>query len=406
MEVLYPRCAGLDVHKDSVVACVRCVSEPQHREVRSFGTTTNDLFALADWLESRGCTHVAMEATGVYWKPVWHLLEARFELVLANAQHIRNVPGRKTDVNDAMWIADLLAHGLIRSSFVPPTPIQELRDLTRTRKQIVREISQHTLRIQKTLEDANIKVASVLSSVIGTSARAMLSAIIAGEDNPERLAELAVGTARRKKTDLVEALRGRVTPHHRAMLKLHLSLIAALQAALDALDAAAGKLLAPIQERAALLTTMPGISDIVAQVVVAEIGVDMSRFPSAGHLVSWAGLCPRNDESAGKRRSTRVRKSGTWLKTTLVTAAWAAARKKDSYLNAQFLRIKSRRGAKKAILAVAASMLTACYYMLRDGVPYRDLGPLHFDHRDKTKTIHRLLRRLSALGCNVEVHAA
>lgn len=406
MEVLYPRCAGLDVHKDSVVACVRCVSEPQHREVRSFGTTTNDLFALADWLESRGCTHVAMEATGVYWKPVWHLLEARFELVLANAQHIRNVPGRKTDVNDAMWIADLLAHGLIRSSFVPPTPIQELRDLTRTRKQIVREISQHTLRIQKTLEDANIKVASVLSSVIGTSARAMLSAIIAGEDNPERLAELAVGTARRKKTDLVEALRGRVTPHHRAMLKLHLGLIAALQAALDALDAAAGKLLAPIQERAALLTTMPGISDIVAQVVVAEIGVDMSRFPSAGHLVSWAGLCPRNDESAGKRRSTRVRKSGTWLKTTLVTAAWAAARKKDSYLNAQFLRIKSRRGAKKAILAVAASMLTACYYMLRDGVPYRDLGPLHFDHRDKTKTIHRLLRRLSALGCNVEVHAA
>jgi transposase len=406
MEVLYPRCAGLDVHKDSVVACVRCVSEPQHREVRSFGTTTNDLFALADWLESRGCTHVAMEATGVYWKPVWHLLEARFELVLANAQHIRNVPGRKTDVNDAMWIADLLAHGLIRSSFVPPTPIQELRDLTRTRKQIVREISQHTLRIQKTLEDANIKVASVLSSVIGTSGRAMLSAIIAGEDNPERLAELAVGTARRKKTDLVEALRGRVTPHHRAMLKLHLGLIAALQAALDALDAAAGKLLAPIQERAALLTTMPGISDIVAQVVVAEIGVDMSRFPSAGHLVSWAGLCPRNDESAGKRRSTRVRKSGTWLKTTLVTAAWAAARKKDSYLNAQFLRIKSRRGAKKAILAVAASMLTACYYMLRDGVPYRDLGPLHFDHRDKTKTIRRLVRRLSALGCNVEVHAA
>jgi len=406
MEVLYPRCAGLDVHKDSVVACVRCVSEPQHREVRTFGTTTNDLFALADWLESQGCTHVAMEATGIYWKPVWHLLETRFELVLANAQHIRNVPGRKTDVNDAMWIADLLAHGLIRSSFVPPAPIQELRDLTRTRKQIVREISQHTLRIQKTLEDANIKVASVLSSVIGISGRAMLSAIIAGEDNPERLAELAVGTARRKKADLVEALRGRVTPHHRAMLKLHLRLIAALQGALDELDAAAGKLLAPIRERAALLTTMPGISDIVAQVVVAEIGVDMSRFPRAANLVSWAGLCPRNDESAGKRRSTRVRKSGTWLKTTLVTAAWAAVRKKDSYLNAQFLRIKSRRGAKKAILAVAASMLTACYYMLRDGVPYRDLGALHFDHRDKTKTIHRLVRRLTNLGCKVEVHAA
>jgi transposase len=406
MEVLYPRCAGLDVHKDSVVACARCVSEPQHREIRTFGTTTRDLSALADWLESRGCTHVAMEATGIYWKPVWHLLEDRFELVLANAQHIRNVPGRKTDVNDATWIADLLAHGLIRSSFVPPARIQELRDLTRTRKQIVREISQHTLRIQKTLEDANVKVASVLSSVIGTSGRAMLGAIIAGEDDPERLADLAVGTARRKKPELVEALRGRVTSHHRAMLRLHLDLIHALQAALDELDAAAGKLLAPIQERAALLTTMPGISDIVAQVIVAEIGVDMSRFPTAGHLISWAGLCPRNDESAGKRRSTRVRKSGTWLKTTLVTAAWAAARKKDSYLQAQFLRIKSRRGAKKAILAVAASMLTACYYMLRDGADYRDLGPHHFDRRDKTRTIRRLVQKLNALGCEVEIHAA
>lgn len=406
MEVLYPRCAGLDIHKDTVVACVRCVSTPQRRETRTFGTTTSELFALAEWLESNGCTHVAMEATGIYWRPVWHVLEGWFELVLANAQHIRNVPGRKTDVNDAAWIADLLAHGLIRSSFVPPSRIQELRDVTRTRKQLVREIAQHTLRIQKTLEDANIKVASVLSSVIGTSGRAMLSAIIAGEEDPERLADLAVGTARRKKGELVEALRGRVTPHHREMIKLHLGLIAALQNALETLDASAGKLLAPIQERAALLTTMPGVSDIVAQVIVAEIGVDMSRFPTAANLVSWAGLCPRNDESAGKRRSTRVRKSGTWLKTTLVTAAWAAVHKKDSYLKAQFLRIKSRRGAKKAILAVAASMLTACYYMLRDGAEYRDLGPFHFDRRDRTKTIHRLVRKLTDLGCRVEVHAA
>jgi len=307
MEVLYPRCAGLDVHKDTVVACVRCVTDPEHREVRTFGTTTSELFALGDWLESYGCTHVAMEATGVYWKPIWHMLEGRFELILANAQHIRNVPGRKTDVNDAMWIADLLAHGLIRGSFVPPTRIQELRDLTRTWKQIVREISQHTLRIQKVLEDANLKVGSVLSSVVGTSGRAMLDAIIAGQEDPERLADLAVGTARKKKAELIEALRGRVTAHHRAMLKLHLGIIGALQSALAELDASAGKLLAPIKERAALLTTMPGVSDIVAQVVVAEIGVDMSRFPTAGHLVSWGGLCPRNDESAGKRRSTRVR---------------------------------------------------------------------------------------------------
>lgn len=406
MEVMYPRCAGLDVHKDSVVACVRCVSKPKHHEVRTFGTTTKELFALGEWLESHGCTHVAMEATGVYWKPVWHLLEGRFELILANAAHIRNVPGRKTDVNDAMWIADLLAHGLIRGSFVPPSRIQELRDLTRTRKQLVREMSQHTLRIQKTLEDANVKLASVLSSVIGVSGRAMLDALISGEDDPQRLADLAVGTARRKRSDLVEALRGRVTPHHRAMLKLHLDLIDALQVALDQLDEAAGKLLAPIRERTAVLTTMPGVSNVVAQVIVAEIGVDMSRFPTPGHLVSWAGLCPRNDESAGKRRSTRVRKSANWLKTTLVTAAWAAVRKKNSYLKAQFLRIKSRRGAKKAILAVAASMLTACYHMLRDGVAYQDLGPDHFDRRDKTKTIRRLVRRLNDLGCEVEIHHA
>lgn len=407
MEVMYPRCAGLDVHKDTVVACVRCVSVPTAREVRTFGTTTSELLALADWLDSHECTHVAMEATGVYWKPVWHLLEGRFELVLANAQHIRNVPGRKTDVNDAMWIADLLAHGLIRSSFVPPAPIQELRDLTRTRKQLVREIAQHSLRIQKVLEDANIKLASVLSDILGQSGRAMLAALIGGETDPERLADLAQGTARKKHAALVEALRGHVTPHHRTMLKLHLDLIAALEAALRDVDTAVGKALAPISYAAELLKTMPGVSDVVAQVIVAEIGADMTRFPTAGHLVSWAGLCPRNDESAGKRRSTRVRKSGTHLKTTLVTAAWAAVRKKDSYLRSQFLRLKARRGPKKAILAVAASMLTAAYYMLRDGVEYRDLGPDHFERRDKSKAINRLVRRLHNLGCEVELkHAA
>jgi transposase len=407
MEVLYPRCAGLDVHKDTVVACVRCVSAPTAREVRTFGTTTSALLELADWLDAHGCTQVAMESTGVYWKPVWHLLEGSFELVLANAQHIRNVPRRKTDVNDAMWIADLLAHGLIRSSFVPPAPIQELRDLTRTRKQLVREIAQHSLRIQKVLEDANIKLASVLSDVLGQSGRAMLAALIGGEEDPERLADLAQGTARKKRAALVEALRGHVTSHHRTLLKLHLGLIAALEDALRDVDAAVGKALAPISYAADLLKTMPGVSDIVAHVIVAEIGVDMRRFPTAGHLVSWAGLCPRNDESAGKRRSTRVRKSGTWLKTTLVTAAWAAARKKDSYLRSQFLRLKARRGPKKAILAVAASMLTAAYYMLRDGVEYQDLGPDHFDRRDKSKAITRLVRRLHDLGCEVELkHAA
>jgi transposase len=406
MEVLHPRCAGLDVHKDSVVACVRCVSSPTHRETRAFATTTRELMALADWLVEHGCTHVAMEATGVYWKPVWHLLEGRVELVLANAQHIRNVPGRKTDVNDAMWIADLLAHGLIRSSFVPPVPIQELRDLTRTRKQIVREVAQHSLRIQKVLEDANLKLASVLSDVLTQSGRAMLAAIVAGESDPERLADLAQGTARRKRAELIEALSGRVSDHHRTMLRLHLGLVAALENTIEEIDTAVGKSLAPMRDSARRLTTIPGVSDVVAQVIVAEIGVDMTRFPSPANLVSWAGLCPRNDESAGKRRSTRVRKSGTWLKTTLVTAAWAAVRVKTTYLRAQFLRIKARRGAKKAILAVAASMLTASYFILRDQVAYRDLGPDHFSRHDKTKTIQRLLKRLEDLGCDVKIATA
>jgi transposase len=407
MEVLYPRCAGLDVHKDTVVAAVRCVSEPPHHEVRRFATTTTGLLALADWLTAHGCTHVAMEATGVYWKPIWHVLEPDFTLLLANAQHIRNVPGRKTDVSDAAWIADLLAHGLIRSSFVPPVRIQALRDLTRTRKQLVREVAQHSLRIQKVLEDANLKVASVLANILGKSGRAMLAALIAGETDPERLAALARGTARQKHAALVEALRGHVTPHHRTLLALHVQLVDALQATLAELEAAVGKALAPIRQQTRLLMTMPGVSDTVAHVLVAEIGVDMTRFPSAAHLVSWAGLCPRNDESAGKRRSTRVRHGAPWLKATLVTAAWAAVRTKGSYLQAQFLRLKARRGAKKAILAVAASMLGASYYMLRDGAPYRDLGADHFVRRDKAKTIGRLVRRLRDLGCEVDVkHAA
>jgi len=406
MEVLHPRCAGLDVHKDVIVGAVRCVSEPVHQEVRSFGATTSELFALAEWLKSHGCTHVVMEATGVYWKPVWHVLEEHLELVLVNAMHVKNVPGRKTDVADAMWLAELLAHGLVRSSFIPPARIQELRDLTRTRKQLVRELSQHTLRIQKVLEDANLKLGSVLSSVVGKSGRAILKAIVDGETSAEKLADLAQGTARKKRPELVEALRGRVTPHHRNLLRLHLGLIDSLTAALEEVDATVGKTLEPIQARAQLLTTMPGVSDLVAAVIVAEIGVDMTRFPSPGHLVSWAGLCPRSDESAGKRRSTRVRKGGTWLKTTLVTSAWAAVRVKDSYLRAQFLRIKARRGAKKAILAVAASMLTATYFMLRDEVPYKDLGAKHFERHDKAKTIGRLVKRLKDLGCDVDVRRA
>ena len=406
MEILYPRCAGLDVHKDSVVARIRCVSEPVHDEVKTFATTTSALLELNEFLSAQGVTHVAMEATGVYWKPVWHLLEEHFELVLANAQHIRNVPGRKTDVNDATWIADLLAHGLIRSSFVPPAPIQELRDLTRTRKQLVREVSQHSSRIQKVLEDANLKLGSVLSNVLGKSGRAILEALIAGQSDPERLADLAQGTARKKRAELIEALHGRIRPHHRGLLKVHLTLVATLEQAIADIDTTVGKALASVHESARLLSTMPGISDVTAHVIVAEIGVDMTRFASDAHLRSWAGFCPRSDESAGKRRSTRVRKGAPWLKTTLVSAAWAAVRVKESYLQAQFHRLRARRGAKKAILAVASSMLTAAYHMLKHGVDYRDLGADHFDRRDKAKLAKRLIARLHDLGLTVEVRAA
>lgn len=407
MEVLYPRCAGLDVHKDTVVACVRIQEEASARHlVESFGTTTKELLRLADWLAEHEVTHVAMEATGVYWKAVWHVLEESLELVLANAMHIRNVPGRKTDVNDATWIADLLAHGLIRASFVPPTAIQDMRTLMRTRKQLVRERAQHVQRLQKTLEDANIKIASVVSDITGTSGRAMLRALIEGEIDPARLLALTTGRLRAERKTLTEALRGRIRAPHRFLLKLHLEQIETLEKAVASVDTEVGAALEPFRAKVARLVTMPGISDVAAQVLVSEIGVDMSRFPTAGHLVSWAGLCPRNDESAGKRRSTRLRQGAPWLKATLTQAAWSAARAKTGYLRAQFLRLKSRRGPKKAIMAVAASMLTAAYYMLRDDVDYRDLGTDYFDRLDKTHTTDRLVRRLRSLGFDVELKPA
>jgi transposase len=407
MEVIHPRCAGLDVHKDVLVACVRVADGAKvKQEVQSFDTTTKGLLDLVDWLTERQCTHVAMEATGVYWKPVWHILEGSFELVLANAMHIKNVPGRKSDVNDATWISNLLAHGLIQGSFVPPEPVQELRGLTRTRKQLVREVVQHTQRIQRTLEDANLKIASVVSDILGQSGRAILEALIKGETNPERLVEVTNKRLKANRETLVEALRGRVTAHHRFLLKLHLAQIDSLTAAVRDVEARLGDSLAPFRVQVERLKTIPGVSDVVAQVIAAEIGLDMSRFPTAGNLVSWAGLCPRMDETAGKKRSTRIRKGAPWLKTTIVQAAWGAARTKDSYLRAQFLRLKSRRGPKKAIVAVAASMITAAYYILRDGVDYKDLGADHYDRRDKSKIANRLIRRLKDLGFKVEVKAA
>lgn len=422
MEVLYPKCAGLDVHKDTVVACVRLASEQEVvRHVATYGTTTSALLDLAEWLSSHGVTHVAMEATGVYWKPVWHALsgsalpaeltdgEVRddaFHLVLLNAMHIKKVPGRKTDVSDAEWIGELLAHGLVRGSFVPPTPIQDLRALTRTRKQLTRERVQHVQRIQKTLEDANIKLASVVSDITGKSARAIVDALASGETDPEKLVALVTTNLRASRTTVLEALRGNVRRPHQFLLRLHLDQVAAIERAIESIDAEVGERLEPFRNATDLLVTMPGIGEVVAQSIVSEIGTDMSRFPSASHLVSWAALCPGNDQSAGKHRSRRTRKGPVWIKTMLVQAAWAAVRRRDTYLNALFHRIKRRGGAKKAIVAVASSMLRAAYYMLRDGTPYNDLGPDHFTTVDREKIAKRLLRKLADLGVEVQLKLA
>jgi transposase len=400
MEVLHPRCAGLDVHKDVVVAAVRLAEPGGVRcEIRRFDTTTPGLLALGAWLAECGCTHAVMEATGVYWKPVWHLLsDGELVLILANAAHVRNVPGRKTDVADAAWLAELLAHGLVRASFVPDAPTQAMRALLRTRKQLVREQASHVQRLQKTLEDANLKLASVLTDIMGTSGRAVLEALVAGETDPDRLLALVHPRVKAEPARLRAALSGRVGNSHRFLLRLHLGQYDTLAKALEEVDAEVERGLDPFRDAVRLLRSIPGVGDLAARAIVAEIGTDMGRFPTAGHLVSWAGLCPRSDESAGKRRSTRLRKGAPWLKTTLVQCAWAASRKKDGYLRAQFQRLRQRRGPKKAICAVAASMLTAIWHMLRDGTFWRDLGPDHFHRRSPEQQAQHFARQIAKLG--------
>jgi transposase len=405
MQVLYPRCAGLDVHKDTVVACVRIAGEgPATTEVRTFATTTAGLCTLAEWLVESGVTHVAMEATGIYWKPVWHILsDNELTLILANAAHVKNVPGRKTDVNDATWLAELLAHGLIRSSFVPPREVGELRTLLRTRKQLVREHASHVQRVQKTLEDANIKLTSALSDIMGKSGRAMIEAMIAGEADPHKLAALADRRVQTPRAKLVEALTGRVNAQHRFLLRLHLGQIDGIGRATAEVDAEIEGHLGPFREGVKLLDTIDGVDVLAAQVILSEIGLDMTRFPTDGHLVSWACICPRNDESAGRRRSTRTRKGARWLKATLIQCARSAARMKGRYLSALYHRVKGRRGDKKAILAVASSILVAAYHMLKTGTPYRDLGPNHFHPAKRTALARNLLKRLEGLGFAVDL---
>jgi len=398
------------------VACVRVMSGAKaERTCRTFGTTTVELGELRDWLNGNGCTEVAMEATGVYWKPVWNILgDGRFDLILANAAHIKAVPGRKTDINDAMWIADLVACGLIRPSYVPGERQAELRSLLRTRKQLCREQASHVQRIQKTLEEANIKLASVISDILGVNGRRMIEAMIAGVRNPRRLAGLADRRLKASPKQLYDALHGRLTDHHRFLLKLHLCQWDALAAAIASIDrqvdtqittmdagVTAGK--ARFRPLIAWLAAIPGLSTLASTTILSEIGSDMSRFATAGHLVSWAGLCPGQNESAGKRRAARLRKGAPWLKTILVQCAWAASRAKTSYFGAQFRRLKSRRGPQKAICAVAASLLTTIYHMLKHGTAYRDLGSDHFDRRPRETRARRLVSQLSKLGFDVEI---
>jgi transposase len=411
MDTLYPRCAGIAVHKGNVVVCVRCCDGPGQvfEEVRTFATVTRDLLALADWLAGQRVTHVAMESTGVYWQPVFNILEGGVHVVLVNAEHIKQVPGRKTDVKDCQWIAQLLQHGLLKASFVPPEPIRELRDLTRQRTQLIQERSAAANRIQKVLEGANIKLAGVASDVLGASGRDMLEALIAGETDPVKLADLARKRLREKIPALQLALEGRVTDHHRFLLRLHLDHVAHLEGLIGRLGAQIEESLAPFAEAAARLQTIPGVSQRVAETVLAEIGPDMGQFPSADHLASWAGMCPGNNESAGKRRSGKTTKGSRWLRQMLVQAAWAASHSKGTYLQAQYRRLARRRGKKRALVALGHTLLGIIYHVLKRGATYQELGPDFLDRLEPERLTRQLVKRLQALGHKVTLepdHAA
>ena len=403
METIYRCCAGLDVHKKTVVACVRQV-EPSGRvreEVRTFGTMTAELLLLSDWLAEAGVTHVALESTGVFWKPVFNLLEGRFEVLLVNPRHMKQVPGRKTDVKDAEWIAQLLACGLLRGSFIPPKPIRELRDLTRQRSQLVAEKASVANRIQKVLEDAHIKLAGVATDVLGVSGRAMIRALIAGQEDPEQLAELARRRLRRKLPELRAALRGRVSEHHRFLLGHLMSHLEALEGLITDLNLRIAAVMPPFAEAVDRLKTIPGVEQRTAEGLVAEIGTDMGRFPTSGHLASWAGMCPGHNESAGKRRSGRTTKGDRWLRQTLTQAAWAASHTKGTYLSTQYHRLAARRGKKRAVVALGHTLLVIVYHVLKEGATYRELGADYLDRLQPERLTRQLVRRVEKLGHKV-----
>ncbi len=405
MEVVYPRCCGLDLHKNRVVACIIVpgADGTPRKEVQTFGTMTEDLLAFADWLAEHSVTHVAMESTGVYWKPVYNLLEGQFDLLLVNARHMKAVPGRKTDVKDCEWIAELLRHGLLTASFVPDRPQRELRELTRYRTVLVEERSAEVNRVQKTLEGANIKLAGVATDIMGVSGRQILAALAAGETDAVALAERAKGRLREKLPDLQRALTGHVGPHQRFLLAQQLAHIAFLDEQIEQVSAEIAERLRPFQEAIDRLDTIPGVGRRIAEVLLAEIGTDLARFATAGHLASWAGMCPGNNESAGKRLSGRTRKGSPWLRMALIEAAQAASRTRNTYLMAQYRRLAARRGRKKALVALGHTILVIVYYLLTRQTDYQDLGAQYFDERDRRTVERRLVRRLEALGYRVSL---
>ena len=406
MQVVHERCAGLDVHKRTVVACVRMAGGQQ---TRTFGTTTEALLDLGDWLLGEGVTHVALESTGVYWQPVFNLLDGLdLEVLVVNARHVKQVPGRKTAVKDAEWLADLLRHGLLRGSAIPDRARRELRELTRYRVGLIRQHAQVINRIQKLLEGANIKLSSVVSDVTGATGRAILQALADGVTDPAALAGLARGSLVRKQAPLAAAaaLQGSMGPHQRLLLASQLRHLAFLEAEIEALSTEVSARLRPYADRLDRLDTIPGIGRRVTEQVLAEIGPDVARFPTAAHLASWAGLCPGNNESAGKRLSGRTRKGNVWLRGVLVEAAWGAARTRQTYLGAQYRRLAARRGAKRALIAVAHSLVVIIYHVLRDGTGYEDLGPNYFDERDRQATLRRSITRIERLGYRVTLEEA
>jgi transposase len=400
MQTMVERGCGLDVHQATVVACLLMVLKngKVQKQMRTFGTTTRELLGLREWLLGEGCTHVAMESTGVYWKPVYAILEGGLEIVVANAQHVKKVPGRKTDVKDAEWIADLLCHGLLRSSFVPPKPIRELRDLTRYRRKLVESQTAERNRLLKLLETANIKLASVASDVFGVSGVLMLEALVEGKATPQEMAELAKRKLRKKIPELELALEGKIEEHHRFLLKLQLQRLEAVEKDLAVLEQRIREKLESYAAQLALLNEIPGVDWTLAAVIIAELGVDMSVFQSVSQLASWAGVCPGNNESAGKRKSSRIPKGNVYLKTALVEAANSAARAKGTYLRDKFFRLKARRGYKRAVVAIAHKILVAIYHMLSQQVSYNDLGDLYLDTRNKNHLTRNLVHRLERLG--------